>query len=97
MVADENMFPGYFRRPLPRPTKIAWARIFVGHHRADENSQSTRYFRRPWESRRKLLFFVGTDENRCLFSSNLFSAAIFVGLPTNRFRLIFVGFWPTKI
>jgi hypothetical protein len=33
---------------------------------------------------------------------NLFSAAIFVGLPTKifyfrRFRLIFVGFWPTKI
>jgi hypothetical protein len=21
-MADENMFPGYFRRPPPRPTKI---------------------------------------------------------------------------
>jgi hypothetical protein len=68
VVADENMFPGYFRRPPPRPTKIAWhvfsspiteadenilVLIFVGHHRADENSQPTIDFRRPWESRRK--------------------------------------------
>jgi hypothetical protein len=30
--ADENMFPGYFRRPPLRPTKISW-RIFVGHNR----------------------------------------------------------------
>jgi hypothetical protein len=52
-VADENMFPGYFRRPPPRPTKLAWARIFVGHNRAHVNSQSPIYFRRPWESRRK--------------------------------------------
>jgi hypothetical protein len=48
------------------------------------------------------VIFVGTDENRCLFSSKLFSAAIFVGLPTKilyvrQFRPIFVGFWPTKI
>jgi hypothetical protein len=26
-----------FRRPRWWPTKISWARIFVGHHRADEN------------------------------------------------------------
>jgi hypothetical protein len=67
VVADENMFPGYFRRPPPRPTKISWrifvgqhwadenslALIFVGHHLADENSQSTIDFRRSTGSRRK--------------------------------------------
>jgi hypothetical protein len=50
--ADENI--GHvFSSATTWPTKIAWARIFVGHHRAHENSQSTNYFRRPWESRRK--------------------------------------------
>jgi NADH:ubiquinone oxidoreductase subunit len=67
VVVGENILGTYFRRPSAGrrkyrarifvgptwPTKIAWARIFVGHHRADENSQSTNYFRRPWESRRK--------------------------------------------
>jgi hypothetical protein len=33
VVADENMFPGYFRRPPPGPTKICSQAIFVGHHR----------------------------------------------------------------
>jgi hypothetical protein len=53
VVADENMFPGYFRRPPPRPTKIAWhvfssattgptkingrLNIFVSLGKADEN------------------------------------------------------------
>jgi hypothetical protein len=57
VVVDENMFPGYFRRPPPRPTKIAW-RIFVGHQR-------------PTKINGRLTIFVGlgkTDENR-LFSS----------------------------
>jgi hypothetical protein len=67
VVAAENILGTYFRRPSAGrrkyracifvgptwPTKIVWARIFVGQHRADEYSQSTNYFRRPWESRRK--------------------------------------------
>jgi hypothetical protein len=66
-VADENILGTYFRRPSAGrrkyrarifvgptwPMKIAWARIFVSHLRAHENSQSTIYFRRPWESRQK--------------------------------------------
>jgi hypothetical protein len=51
------LYPGYFGRPPPRPTKIAW-RIFVGHQR-------------PTKINGRLTIFVGlgkTDENR-LFSS----------------------------
>jgi hypothetical protein len=96
---DENT-SSYFRRPPPGPTKIRL--LFSSATEADENSQPTNYFRWLWGSRRKWIIFVGTDVNSCLFSSNLFLAAIFVGLPTKivyfrRFTLIFVGFWPTKI
>jgi hypothetical protein len=38
--ADENMFPGYFRRPPPRPTKISWC-IFVGHRPTKINGRRT--------------------------------------------------------
>jgi hypothetical protein len=51
VVADENTCPGYFRRPPPGPTKITF--LFSSATEADENSQPTNYFRRPWESRRK--------------------------------------------
>jgi hypothetical protein len=52
--------------------------LFSSASVADENSEPTNYFRRPWGSRRKYVVFVGTDENNSLISSNLFSAAIFV-------------------
>jgi hypothetical protein len=38
VVADENMFPGYFRRPPPRPTKIACHVFSSAITEADENS-----------------------------------------------------------
>ena len=72
VVADENMFPGYFRRPPPRPTKICSQDIFVGHSRLTK--LSWRIFvghPRPTKINGRLTIFVGfakTDENR-LFSS----------------------------
>jgi hypothetical protein len=50
-VADENTCPDIFVGHHPRPTKIMF--LFSSASVADENSQPTNYFRRPWGSRRK--------------------------------------------
>ena len=68
VAADENMFPGYFRRPSPRPTKIAWhlfssaitgptkivsrPLIFVGLGKADENTPPRLFSSARWGRRK---------------------------------------------
>jgi hypothetical protein len=88
----------YFRGP-PGPTKTKL--LFSSATEADANTKPSIYFRRPWGSRQKYVIFVGTDENSCPFSSKIFSAAIFVGMPTKiacfrRFTLISWVFGPRK-
>jgi hypothetical protein len=78
----------YFRGP-PGPTKIKL--LFSSATETDANTQPTTYFRRAWGSRRKYVVFVDTDGNSCLFSSNIFSTVIFVGL-----RLFSWVFGPRK-
>jgi hypothetical protein len=59
LPADENkaLTDHYFRHvfssAITEADENILALIFVGHHRADENSQPTIDFRRPGESRRK--------------------------------------------
>jgi hypothetical protein len=45
VVADENMFPGYFRRPPPGPTKYVPRLFSSATTEGDENILA--YFRRP--------------------------------------------------
>jgi hypothetical protein len=105
-----------FRRPVRKPTKIhagrqlfSWATgadenkapIFVGHQ-GRRKYQAEHLFSSALGKPTKIGHFRRYRRNSCLFSSNIFSAAIFVGMPTKiacfrRFTLIFVGFWPTKI
>ena len=85
--------------------------IFVGHHGRRKQSS---YFRRPPRPTQipslfssalgkptKIGHFRQYRQNSCLFSSNIFSAAIFVGMPTKiacfrRFTLISWVFCPRK-
>jgi hypothetical protein len=105
-----------FRRPVWRPTKIhaghqlfSWATradenkapIFVGH-RGRRKYPAEHLFSSALGKPTKIGHFRRYRRNSFLFSSNIFSAAIFVSMPTKiacfrRFTLIFVGFWPTKI
>jgi hypothetical protein len=94
VVADENMFPGYFRWPPPRPMKIAWHVFSSAITQADENSLHvfSSAITGPTKIVSRPLIFVGlkkADENK-LFSSVLpiFVELIFGG---RRKYSIFVG------
>jgi hypothetical protein len=51
VVADESILGKYFRRPPPDRRKYPGHVFSSATTEADENSQPTNYFRRPWESR----------------------------------------------
>jgi hypothetical protein len=102
-----------FCRHVRRPTKIhagrqlfSWATgadknkapIFVGY-RGRRKYQAEHLFLSALGKPTKIGHFHRYRQNSCLFLSNIFSAAIFVGMPTKiacfrRFTLIFVGFGP---
>jgi hypothetical protein len=105
--AEKSVLGGImnFRRPVRRSTKIhagrqlfSWATgadenkapIFVGH-RGRRKYPADDLFSSALGKPTKIGRFRRTDGNSCLFSSNLFSAAIFVGL-----RLFSWVFGPRK-